>query len=176
MKKVFVFILSLLFVSVVYSEEIPYEYTEWFDYYPEGVNEVRIESQDRYLWFKIENDEEIRTEEYYDFLEGYEKIEESKKTFYRVINSSYIILDADSNLVKDDIECRKAFCTKMSITPYNPNQEDDEPPKPPEEEIIVNPDTNDPICIYYSLLVVCFFSLLLIIYRKIYLVMSNRWK
>ena len=32
MKKVFVFILSILFVSVVYCEEIPYEYTEWFDY------------------------------------------------------------------------------------------------------------------------------------------------
>ena len=183
MKRFLMVMLSIFCLcSFVYAKEIEYIYSEWFDYYPEGVEEVRIESQDRYKWYKIENDNRIETEEYYDYLEGYEKILESKKTFYRVINSEYIILDNYGRLVKNLDYCNKNICMEIKIKPFVPKEEDIPlPPSPPKttspsEEVIINPDTFDPINVYYSLLIICFILTITINHRKIFLVLSKRWK
>ena len=87
MKTILKFILSIIFfipLTQLYSDSM-YElvYSEWSEEYPNDVDETRIISEDRYLWFKdIYNDEtmlmdHIITEEYYSFLEGYTKIDES---------------------------------------------------------------------------------------------------
>ena len=171
MKKIIIAILSLfLCICTTQATVIEYIYSDWFDYYPEGINEARIDSEDRYRWYKIENDERIETEEYYNYLEGYEKIEESKKTYYRVINSDYIIIDVDGKLVHDHEECRKVFCYKIRVQPFTPEE-----PSEPEEPIeIVNPDTSDPLYMYYYSFIISLF--VLISCGIIYLVLSKRWK
>lgn len=181
MKRFLIVILSMFLCMLVHAEEIEYIYSEWVDYYPEGVEEIRIESQDRYKWYKIENDERIETEEYYDYLEGYEKIEETKKTFYRVINSEYIVLDASGRLVKDYHYCDKHICIETKVEPFVPKEVEEETPDIPEptkppEEVIINPNTFDPIYVYYSLLFVCIIVTIGINHRKIFLVLSNRFK
>ena len=172
MKKVFVVILSLFIgLIIVKAKPVEYEYTEWFSFYPEGVEEIRIESEDRYKWFKIENDERIETEEYYNFLEGYEKIEESKKTFYRVINSKYIILGPRGEVVYDSNYCIKIFCTAVAINPYVPPEEN--PPEEPIEEI-VNPNTSDPLHLYYYSFIVAFVVLIIVSIARLFIVLSLR--
>lgn len=173
MKRFFIVILSIIFLCEnINAEEITFVYTEWFDYYPIGVNSIRIESKDMYRWFKIEDDNRIETEEYYDELEGYEKIEESKKTFYRVINNDYILINRYGQIVRDTNECIKALCTRRKMEKYIPHKEEE----PNEEEPTINPNTFDPIYLYYFSLMVCILILVLLNHRKINLVMSNRWK
>ena len=168
MKKIFIVIISLFMgVLIVHGEEINYVYTEWFDYYPTGVEEIRIESQDRYRWFKIEDGQRIETEEYYDYLEGYEMIEGTLKTYYRVINSEFIVIGPDGELIHDSLHCRKVFCHKVYIQPYVVNE-------PIEEEEIINPDTSDVLYLYYYS-----FSISLIVLMTcviLYLVLSKLWK
>ena len=167
------FIFAIRINAQIYG---PFEfvYTDWLDYYPEGVDEIRIESQDRYKWL-IDGEE---SEEYYDYLEGYTRIDESKKTFYRVINNDYIVLDSSGRLVTDLNECRKAFCVVVNLKPYIVNEEEEPEPEeptpsnPPEEEFI-NPDTYDPIYTYIISLILCIFVLFIINKRKINLVMSK---
>ena len=174
MRKICFGIFSLfIFCLIVHREVIEYSYSDWSEEYPSDIEEIRIESQDRYRWYKIENDERIETEEYYDSLEGYEKIEESKKTFYRYINEGFIMLNSKGELVKDTDECRKEVCLSISI---NNNPPAEEPPneEPPEE--IDNPNTFDPLYIYYCTFLIGFVLLVILNMVKIYLVLSNRWK
>ena len=173
MRKVLMVIFSMfLLCEIVHCKEIDYIYSDWEEKYPEEIEEIRIESQDRYRWFTIEDENRIETEEYYDYLEGYEKIEDSKKTFYRYIISDYIILNARGELVKDSEECRKEFCTRINLKPPSNEEEPDEDVV----EEIVNPNTFDPIYIYYYVFMIGFLVLIIVNIGKIYLVMSNRWK
>ena len=57
-KHFYLLFLLFLFISRVDAKEI-YTYTEWFDYYPTDVEEYRIETEDRYYWYK-ENDDGSR--------------------------------------------------------------------------------------------------------------------
>ena len=168
MKRLFYVILSTLlficFCKEVYAyDDIVFIYSDWVDYYPEGVESIRIESQDRYLWYKEEDGQSFETEDYYDYLEGYEKIEDSKKTFYRVINNEYIVINGNGELIKNFDYCRKVFCTKIYITPFVPKEEEPTPPdNPPDEEILINPDTFDPINTYIISFILCIFIIIVI--------------
>ena len=149
MKKVVILILSLFICTYVYADDYEIVYTEWSSIFPEGVEEFRIQSEDRYLWYIInEQGDYEETEEYYAILEGYERIDSSKKTFYRVINNDYVVFDRNWELVTDLSKCVKVFCTQIFIKKYEIPQEE-EPPKPKEEEeIIINPETYDGIYNY----------------------------
>ena len=139
MKKYFLCLLLFLYASKIYAFE--YEYTPWFDHYPQGVEEFRIESEERYLWYKEENGETIKTEEYFKELDGYIKIEESVKTFYRVLNSKEVYVDSKGNLVTDPHSCIKTRCKVLKLVPYTENEENN------------NPNTKDDIDYYISLFI-----------------------
>ena len=155
MKGIFKIILSfiLLISTKIYAEELVYTFSEWSSEYPSNYPEIFIQSEDRYLWYIInEQGDYEETEEYYAILEGYERIDSSKKTFYRVINNDYVVFDRNWELVTDLSKCVKVFCTQIFIKKYEIPQEE-EPPKPKEEEeIIINPETYDGIYNY----LICF--------------------
>ena len=164
MKKHFYFLfLIFLFTSRVNAKEL-YTYTDWFDYYPTGVEEYRIETEDRYYWYK-ENDDGSRdtTSELLPSMDGYTKIEESKKTFYRVNNGPIIIIDLNGNLLYEANSCIKRMCHYYHVNEYVPNSN--------EAMVSDNPKTGDNIIIYLVL-----FILSIIIMRKNNLVLSNRFK
>ncbi len=58
MRKTLFFILLFFIIGKVNAIELTY--SEWSEEYPEGINPILIESEDRYLWYK----EEIYDEEY----------------------------------------------------------------------------------------------------------------
>lgn len=90
--------------------------------------------------------------EYYKELEGYKKIEESEKMFYRYITNDYIITNVKGEIVKDLDYCEKSACTIKYIIK-------------PEEEIIeeIPPKTEDIINKNIILLMFSLISLIIII-------------
>ena len=173
MKKIFLIILSFLF-CFVFEKVHASEYITYSDYqeeYPSWLNSKFIESEDRYLWYREIINEETNevereeTQEYYKELEGYIKIEESKKTFYRYITNPRVILDGSGNLVYDDAECAKMYCVVVRM------------PTKPVEEIIENPKTYDNIFVFLIIAFISFISIVLLLDNyKINLVLSNRFK
>ena len=85
--------------------------------------------------------------DYYEYLEGYNKDERTKKTFYRYITNDYIIVDENNQIVTDENYCKKEFCRLIYLT----NEVN---------EIIDNPKTYDGINKYFISLLI---SLILII-------------
>ncbi len=78
------FLLCFCFVKVNAKEYITY--SEWQEEYPYWLDSKFYESEDWYLWYKEVLNEETNeiqreeTTEYYKELDGYIKIEETKKT------------------------------------------------------------------------------------------------
>jgi hypothetical protein len=87
--------------------------------------------------------------EYYANLEGYEKDENSIKTFYRYLTNEYIFTDYNNTIIKDSRYCDKHMCRLVYLTKK-------------EEKIISNPKTYDEIYNYIILLIIC----LILIVRK----------
>ena len=143
------------------------------------------------LYKTYDLEEEITTD-YYAFKEGYERIDSSKKTFYRYIMNDYVLLGPFGMIIEDADYCIKHFCQIAYLeekeTPKEePKEEEKE--EEPEEEIpkeeekkeeekheIVNPKTIDHIDIFILLMVTSFISLIFMYRRKIYLVLSKRFK
>ncbi len=176
MRKIIIIILSFLFCSFFYkinaSEYITY--SDWQEEYPSWLDEIFIQSEDRYLWYKEEVDNETgetkREEviEYYKELDGYIKKEESKKTFYRYITNKKVLFDESGNIVYDDSECVKLYCSLRKL-PEKPIE------KPP--DVIENPKTYDNIFVFLIISFISFVSIVLLVNtRKIDLVMSNQFK
>ena len=148
------------------------EYSEWSLEYPSDIEPLRIVSEDRYLWTKdVYNEytgqmETITTDEYFKELEGYEKIESSKLTYYRYILNDYVMVDTNGNVQETISYCIKNPC----IRKYFPKKTNDEVEEDEEEveEIIVNPKTGDDSYIYYISLIICSIStiILMILGRK----------
>ena len=163
MKKCIVFILSLLLFSVVYAK--PYlVYTSWSTVFPEGVEEFRIESEDRYLWSRINEDGEYeQTDEYYAYLEGYERIDDSIKTFYRVINSEKIMFNSMGSLVTDTNECSKVFCIVYRIKKYEEPHEEEQTRT---EVETINPETYDGIYNYLVCFTICTIIIIIMIKNR----------
>ena len=154
MKKILFFLLLIISIDKIYAKYIPmYEYSEFSPEYPTGYDERFIDSEDRYLWYKDIEDPDTgeitreTTTEYYAELEGYTRIDESVKTFYRYITSEYVLLDGNGRLVEDENYCVKDYCTMLYITI-------------PEDEEIENPKTGD---ITYTYLTVTGISLIVLI-------------
>ena len=106
------------------------------------------------------------TNEYYKEYPGYEKIEESKTTYYRYITNDMVLLDADGNIVTDNDYCKKSFCTVAYVTKKEEI----------EEETPNNPQTIDNISYYIILLLASLVGIIVTFKKKIYLVLSNRFK
>jgi len=167
MKKHFFLLLIILSLVNVNAKEL-YTYTEWFDFYPDNVEKYRIESEDRYLWTKEYTNEEGKvvkdtTNEYYAHLDGYTKIDDSLKTFYRVNNGPVIIFNSNNEIVYDSFKCIKNICRYKSVTPYSKT----------DNKIVnvENPKTSDNIDIYIVLFIVSY-----VIIRKNNLLLSNCFK
>ena len=134
------------------------------------------------LYKTYEIEKEV-TEEYYVTLDGYKKIEDSKKTFYRYITNDYLVIDGYNNIVEDpERYCVKSFCTIVYLTKPNvPEQEETVEEEPPKEtpKIPSNPKTLDNIY-YYMMALLMSFTILIVLnrknLRKIFLVLSNRFK
>lgn len=107
------------------------------------------------------------TEDYYTEYDGYEKIESSKKTFYRYVTNDKVLLDGSGNLVTDPNYCIKSSC----YVEYIEKEEEK-----PVEEKTVNPQTIDNIYYYFILLIMSIVGLFFVFKRKIFLVLSNRFK
>ncbi len=157
MKKLLIFILFFcLFINKV-SAESYITYSDWQEEYPYWLDEMFIESEDRYLWYRevlnsetneIEREE---TEEYYKELDGYIRIEESKKTFYRYITNDRVLIDGHGNLVYNINYCIKNYCSRVAL------------PKKPEgsPNEIENPKTYDNIFVFMILGFISFVSIIL---------------
>ena len=171
MKKIlFIILLSFLCIYRVHADTMVY--SNWIDYYPEGVDEFRIESEVRYRWFKIDEDgNRHETSDYYTEYEDYEIIEGSEKTYYRVINNEYVYITADGEYTFDSNECKKIFCAIVFLKPFEETQPEIPTIETPEEPI--NPETLDNIYLYLSMLIVYIFIIIIYFYQKRNLVMSN---
>ena len=122
MKRILKFLLSLImfaFITVVHAEGYNYHYSEWSEEYPTDVEEIAIESEDRYLCYRewyLDNGELQREEttEYFASLTGFNIIESTKKTFYRYITDDYVIINGNGNLVYSSNVCIKNSCFTKS--------------------------------------------------------------
>lgn len=163
MKKILVFILSFLLCSFVYKvhAETYIVYSEWSEEYPYWLRPIYYQSEERFLWYReVLNDEtneleREETTEYYKELDGYIKIEESSKMFYRYITNSFILLDGERNIVYDNEYCVKNFCTSVRL-PKKP-----EVVEPPEE--IENPKTYDNIFVFMIIAFISFVFIVLLL-------------
>lgn len=176
MKKILFILVSFLFFicSCKIKADEYLVYSDWSEEYPYWLSPLFIQSEDRYLWYReILNSEtnEIEKEEtaeYYKELDGYIKIEESMKAFYRYITNNRVFFDGEGNLVYDNEYCIKEYCRSVKL-PLKPEEEP--------EEIIDNPKTYDNIFVF---LIISFISIIFIILlkndRKKDLVLSNRMK
>ena len=200
-KKFFLFAIFLIFTSKLSAETFIFEYSEWSENYPKRVDEWIVESEERYKW----TDGEDITEEYYsNYKEGYYKLENDHKTYYRYITNDAVVVDSQNNFVTDLGYCVKEKCYIIKLDKYRNIEEEpevpeepevkEEPevpkepespttpetpeePKEPEEEIIYNPKTADNILYYDILLFLCLASIVIVMYKqKIILVLSNRFK
>lgn len=195
-KKFFLFAIFLIFTSKLSAETFIFEYSNWSENYPKGVDEWIVESEERYKW----TDGEDITEEYYsNYKEGYYKLENDHKTYYRYITNDAVVVDSQNNFVTDLGYCVKEKCyiikldkyrnieeepevseepevpkepeepetPKTSEEPESPTTpETPEEPKEPEEEIIYNPKTADNILYYDILLFLCLVSIVIVMYKQ----------
>lgn len=118
--------------------------------------------------YKTYNIKNNVTSEYYSELDGYEKIEESKKMFYRYITSNVILYDVSGKVVFDDKLCQKSICIAKIIEEPKEVEPEEEPVEPPNEEIIENPKTLDNIQECALICIVSLFGIgvILIIFKK----------
>lgn len=161
MKKIYFILLSFLLclcIDKVYATEY-ITYSEWSEEYPYWLKEKFIQSEERYLWYrKILNSEtnEIEREEtttYYKELDGYIKIEESMKMFYRYITNDRVLIDGQGNIVYDIDYCYKEYCSRVRL-----------PSRPVEEEPeIENPKTYDNIFVLIIIAFLSFVSIVLVL-------------
>ncbi len=145
MKNIFAVILFLMCIIKV-NADLVYNYTDWFDYYPSDVEEYRIQSEERYLWYKefTDSDGNIKketTNEYFKEKEGYTKVEGSSKMFYRVLHNCTIILGPNNNLIENSQWCIKnRGCYYVVLGSYEVQTHEENN----------NPDTSDNISVYLS--------------------------
>ena len=114
MKRVLKFFLSLILIlgiTRVKASTIELNYSEWSTLYPSGLDSSFIESEDRYHFYRVQDNQIEYTDEYYTQLEGYIKDEPSKTTFYRYITNSTLVFNAKNELLLDYSDyCKKNFC------------------------------------------------------------------
>ena len=144
--------------------------------------------------YKTYNTKRIYTTDYYVSLDGYIKDETTKKTFYRYYTNEYIYVNFFNLEVVNESYCHKRFCQivyapkEETITPsiepeipIEPTPVVETPPNEepiPEiiEEVIDNPQTGDKIYYDVILLVVSILCTLFVYRKKIFLILSNRFK
>jgi len=165
MKRFFLFILFLLGIIIVNAEEIErkYNYTEWFNYYPSDVEEYRIQSEERYLWYREYTNEEGKivrdtTSEYFKEKDGYKVVEGSSKMFYRVLHNCTVLLDSHNYLVMPESisYCMKNRCHSVTLGVYTIKHEENNN----------NPDTGDNIELFLTLFI-CSLLIIIIHFKKI---------
>ena len=146
MKKIILFLLLFICIDKVHAEYYPrYTYSEFSPNYPVGYDSRFVDSEDRYLWYREITDPETaevtreETTAYYKELDGYIRIEESKKTFYRYITSPFVYINGNGEIVGDTEFCKKEICYVLWIK------------RNEEEEEIINPQTFDNIYLYIGL-------------------------
>ncbi len=151
-KKFFLFAIFLIFTSKLSAETFIFEYSEWSENYPKGVDEWIVESEERYKW----TDGEDITEEYYNnYKEGYYKLENNHKTYYRYITNDAVVVDSQNNFVTDLGYCVKEKCYIIKLDKYRnieeepetqekPNTPEDEPNTPEEEPNTPEDEPNTP--------------------------------
>lgn len=128
-KKFFLFAIFLIFTSKLSAETFIFEYSEWSENYPKGVDEWIVESEERYKW----TDGEDITEEYYsNYKEGYYKLENDHKTYYRYITNDAVVVDSQNNFVTDLGYCVKEKCYIIKLDKYRKIEEEPEVPEEPE--------------------------------------------
>ena len=114
MKKILFLFLFFVLLNNLYAQEY-ITYSSWQEEYPYWLDTIFIESEERYLWYREIINEETgelereETSEYYKELDGYIKIEESIKTFYRYITNKLVLFDSHGNIVYDDTYCQNTF-------------------------------------------------------------------
>ena len=128
-KKFFLFLIFLIFTSKLSAETFIFEYSEWSENYPKRVDEWIVESEERYKW----TDGEDITEEYYsNYKEGYYKLENDHKTYYRYITNDAVVVDSQNNFVTDLGYCVKEKCYIIKLDKYRNIEEEPEVPEEPE--------------------------------------------
>lgn len=177
MKKIFKFLFSLVLilnVYKIYASEIQLTYSEWSLMYPSGLDASFIESEDRYHFYKVVDNQIEYIDEYYTELDGYIKDEESKRTFYRYITNPMLVFNSENEMLLDYQEyCKKNFCFIKSFVEPNMTDLSEKIEGPNysttdmfEISSTVPPMTGDNITFSFILLAISLAILLLIVIKK----------
>ena len=115
MKKVLVFLTSIIMILAVTkvnaaSPIVEITYSEWSTDYPSGLPEVFLESETRYHFYRVVNDQVEYDNGYYTDLPGYVRDDNSARTFYRYITNQKLLFNAYNELVTNTAYCQKSFC------------------------------------------------------------------
>ena len=167
MRRVLFFILSLFVFNIVYAEEYHFVYTQWSSVFPQGVESFRIQAEERYRWYRINEQGDFEeTDEYFTNLDGYEKIEDSLRVFYRVLNNDYVVFNSNGELIEDLNRCRKVFCTRINLKKYEEPKEEEPIIEEPVTPSPINPETYDGIYNYIFFFIICLVIIIIKIKRK----------
>lgn len=169
-KKIFLALLLIVGISRINAKE--YTYSEWSALYPSGVDELFIQSEVRYKWYKFENNRIIYTDEYFTEYEGYMKDEASAKTFYRYITDEIIIVGNNNKIITDESYCDKNFCfivkstepTMVDLSEKEDNLYEDDVMYEYTPEVV--PMTSDPIIYSFGIIIIAIIGISYYIIRK----------
>lgn len=162
----------LLIVGINKVSALEYTYSEWSPLYPSGIDELLIESEIRYNWYKFENNQIVYIDEYYTSYDGYTRDDASAKTFYRYVTNEKIIVNQNNQMISDESYCKKNFCyIKVSTTPTMVDLSEKEENLYENAELKeftpeVVPKTSDSMWYYLSALVISVISILYYTVRK----------
>lgn len=174
MKKFLISVFLLILVSSLRVNAKELTYSDWSLMYPSGLDEVFIESEDRYHFYKVVDNKIEYTSEYYVELDGYIKDEKSKRTFYRYITNNILAFDSYNRLIINyEDYCKKNYCyVKIFKEPTMVDLTDKiEEPEYSIDDMFeidseVTPVTGDNIIISFVLLAVSLLTLLVLIVKK----------
>lgn len=121
------------------------------------LNSDLIHNKEYYIYidklYKTYNINREYIDEYYTQYDGYEKDENSVKTFYRYITNDYVFLNYKGDIVKSKDYCSKHVCKMLYVNPSKNNT-------------VENPKTGDHIYKYIILFYISLFSILIYIVKK----------
>lgn len=182
MKKFLLACLAIAELLICYkTKAAELTYSDWSMLYPSGMEEKYIESEVRYKWYKIENNNVVYFDDYLVEKDGYIKDEGSARTFYRYPTNSSIILNSKNQVVEDeDKYCVKNFCISMNmpaVTLIDLNEKNNvnnyEDAEIKEYEAVTTPLTLDNISFYIGISIV---SLLLLLVGLVLKLKKSKYK
>ena len=175
MNKVLKVLLSMILVlsfNRVFAETITITYSDWSTYYPNGIPEEFIETENRYHFYRIVDGQVEYDNGYYTDLAGYIKDEGSERPYFRYITNPYLLFNMENEMVLSTNACDKSFCYIVynseptmvnTVGKFEPNYEEVQKPVVTKETV---PFTGDNLVYYVAILLFSIFTVLAVVLVK----------